>query len=133
MKFWVQIDSFGKIKPLHNSDYEQFKKLQIDTNLHFEIKKKRNGKFHRKMFALFNLSFENQDFTDDFDIWRKALIIRAGFYITDPFKNKQAKSLSYSSMDDTEFSEVYDKMLDIISIQLGTKSETIRNELKEFE
>lgn len=82
------------------------------------IKRPRNPKFHRKLFSLFSLVFENQELYDNFDRFRKEIVMRAGFYEEHTHLTGKvsyvAKSLAFDKMDETEFSELYDKCCGVI-------------------
>jgi len=51
----------GGLKPMYESDYEIYSKIPLGEEFEIEYKKVRNLKFHKKMFALFKLCFENQE------------------------------------------------------------------------
>ena len=119
----------------------EFDKLQlakfIDGELYeVEINKKRNIKFHRKFFALINLCFENQDVYKNIDDLRKELIIEAGFsreVITHHGEIKrEALSLSFSSMDEIQFEDVYGKVLTEVMMMLDCNNDEINEQLKNF-
>jgi len=135
MKFTAEIDIQNRIKPLYDSDYEVLKKLKKNTALNFEVTQPRNYQFHKKAFALFNLGYENQEKINSFDNYRKIIIMKAGFYtteITDKGAVYFADSLSYSSMDNNKFSEVYSKILDVIANELGLGSSEVDKEIISF-
>lgn len=101
-----------------------------------EIRKKRNIKFHRKFFALINLCYENQEFYNDIEDLRKELVIDAGFYreVTTHHGEikKEALSLSFSSMDEIQFEDVYNKVLTEVMYMLDCDNESINEQLKNF-
>lgn len=90
----------------------------------------RNSKYHRKFFALLNFAYEawepdrlrkmyrGMPVTKNFERFRKDVVIQAGFYeqtfnLDGDFK-LEAKSISFASMDDEQFAEVYDAVADVI-------------------
>ena len=82
------------------------------------VRKPRNIRFHRKFWALLNLAFSNQDRYDDFEAFRKEVIMRAGFWeehhhVTGAV-SYTAKSISFASMDELEFHDLYQKSIDAI-------------------
>lgn len=103
-------------------------KVSLGEILTGEFRKVRNPKFHRKMFALFNLAFEYWQPGEisskygvpekNFDRFRKDLTILAGFYEVhhriDGALKIEAKSLAVGSMDDNEFSMCYRAILDVV-------------------
>lgn len=99
--------------PYFTSGHDQSRKLKKGQLYECEIKQPRNYQFHKKFFALLNLAFDNQDFTGDFEIFRKAILIEAGYSETLVNKNTGevhvfAKSLSFGKMSEDEFQKVYD-------------------------
>ena len=128
-----QLDNSFKIA--HPSDYETAKKQKAGETLFFEVKKERNIKFHRKLFALINLVFQNQDLTDDKDNLRAYLTVKSGFYETiksDTGVMYLPKSISFAKMDATEFEQLFIKFLNVSSKLIGVDNEDIMNELSEF-
>lgn len=114
-----------------------FNRLEQGEEIEIDITNKRNAKFHRKFFALINLAFENQEQYKDLEELRKDLIIVAGYnytrvnYITGEEKI-EAKSISFSSMDETEFEVLYNKVLSAVAEFLEARNEDIINELGNF-
>jgi len=101
-----------------------------------EIKKKRNIKFHKKFFALINLCFENQEHYKHADDLRKELVIDAGFFreyttVLGEIK-KEPLSLSFASMDEIQFEDVYNKVLTEVMLMLDCDNEDIRDQLCNF-
>ena len=134
-KFHAEINLQNKIVPLYNSDYDTLAKVKKNTPLRFEIVQERNYAFHKKVFALMNLGFENQELINNFDHYRSLITIRAGFY--DSYETVKgtfviAKSLSFSSMPQDEFEQLFSRLLDVISKELDTKPEVIRLQLQDF-
>jgi hypothetical protein len=103
MKILVKKTPSG-LKPLYDSDYENYSKIPLGGEFEIEYTKKRNIRFHYKFFALLKLAFENQQDYRNLDEMRKDLIIVAGYYdehinlITGEV-TKVHKSISFSSMD----------------------------------
>ncbi|MHA1989172.1 MAG: DUF1367 family protein [Promethearchaeota archaeon] len=136
MKLFAEIGFNNTIKPSFDSDYEQLKKVPKNTEVEVEIKQKRNIQFHRKSFALLNLCFENQDTFESFDAMRYYLTVKAGFFEMHPTPSGQpvilAKSISFSSMDDTEFSDWYSKVLDQVIKLTQADVDFVERELINF-
>lgn len=122
--------------PAYESDYEKAKKLKVGETVRCEITKPRNIKFHRKFMALINLVFQNQSQYNDFDRLRKDLTIEAGYY--DEWVNlhgaieREAKSISFANMDDLEFGELYNSLLDVIVKYFHFDKIEIEENLSEF-
>ena len=135
MKFFAQIDGQGRITPLYNEDHKAFTKLKRNTSYQFEVVRRRNPAFHRMAFALLNIGFENQEQINSFDHYRKLTVMRAGFYDTvetDRGTVYFPRSLSFGSMDEDEFKECYDRILDVIADQLSTAPDEVRREVESF-
>ena len=124
---------FGGFVPADPQATEYMDKQANGTYLTCEIKKPRNGKFHRKYFALLNTGFEwwnpfvpeiENDIQKygvpekNFERFRKEVIILAGY--CDPVFNTrgelrlEAKSISFANMDDDVFADLYDKTLNVL-------------------
>lgn len=93
----------------------------------------RNPAFHRKMFALLNLGFDawypsftykGQEIQKNFEQFRSDVIIQAGYYdqtwSLDGQLTLRARSLSYSSMDDAQFEQVYSAIADVLLAKVLT-------------
>lgn len=125
------------LKPLYDSDYNNYSKIALGEEFEIEYTKKRNSRFHRKFFALLKLAFENQQDYRNLDVMRKDLIIVAGYYdehinlITGEV-TKVHKSISFSNMGEIEFSEIYEAVKNVISRWLGLTNETIENEILQY-
>ncbi len=124
----------GNYAPSDDKSYEDSKKIPVGS----EIKgvKARNVKFHRKAFALLNLAFNNQDKYEIFEVFRKVMIIRAGFYDEAPTKDGEVyyipKSLSFENMSANDFEDWYEATLNIVSKDLETDTDTINAEIQGF-
>ena len=125
------------LKPAFDSDYESYSKIPLNEVIEIEYKKPRNYKFHRKYFALIKLAYENQSDYFNLNDLRRDLTITAGYY--DEVVNrvtgevyKMPKSISFSAMDETEFSELYEAVKDVIVRWLGITSETIETEILQY-
>lgn len=136
MKILVQKTQTG-LKPVYNSDYENYSKIPLNETFEIEFKKVRNYKFHKKYFGLLKLAFENQSDYRLMEDMRRDLIITAGYY--DEVVNKVtgevyklAKSISFSKMDNDEFSELYESTKDVICKWLGIDNETVEVEIEQF-
>jgi len=136
MKFTAQITPQNKIVPLYDSDYEVLKKLRKNTELQFEVKQVRNPAFHRKFMALVQMVFANQEIYTDIDSLRYDLTIEAGFWNEHVDFNgevrRTAKSISFSSMDETEFSALYEQFCHTIVRILKWDRNDIEENLESF-
>jgi len=126
-------DSF---KPAYDSDYQKAKKIKVDFAVSCKITKPRNIKFHRKFFALMNLVFNNQEHYINIDHLRRDLIIASGYYT----KSKsitgeevtEAKSISFSTMSEIEFNELYTNILISIEKYFHFDQDRVRKEIEQY-
>jgi hypothetical protein len=137
MKILVVKTLNNLLKPAYDSDLEAFAKIPKGEVVQIEYVKKRNIRFHRKFFALMKLAFDNQNVYQSADEMRYDITITAGF--TDEITNKitgevtlRAKSISFDSMDETEFSDLYAKTKDVICNWIGITSEDLEEEIEQY-
>ena len=118
MKLYLVKQLNNSFKVAHNSDYDKMKKLKAGEIYECEVKQPRNLRFHRKFFALINMVYENQEQYSNPERLRKDLIISAGFYDEwfdlEGVQQREAKSISFGSMSEYEFGELYSRVLDVI-------------------
>ncbi|MEO7559011.1 MAG: DUF1367 family protein [Nitrosospira sp.] len=90
----------------------------------------RNGKFHRKFFALLSLGFDSwepdrkrksykgREVAKNFEQFREDITILAGYYVqTFDLKGRmtlKAQSISFANMDDIEFERLYSAVADVL-------------------
>jgi len=126
----------GSFKTAYDSDYEKAKKIKLHEPIEFEYKIVRNYNFHKKFFALINMVFQNQEFYTNLDSLRKDIIIEAGFFETRITiwgeERIEAKSINFASMDNTEFTELYDRCLDVIVKHFHFEKELIKENIEQF-
>lgn len=136
MKFTLikQFDNTFKIA--YDSDYEKAKKIKPMELLECEIKKPRNYMFHKKFFALINMIFQNQEHYKNIDDLRHDLTIEAGYYtLREDMKGntiKKANSISFASMDERDFNEYYNKVLDCIVLYFNFNKELIIENVEQY-
>lgn len=120
--------SSGALIPADQETAEFIAKLKLGAGLRGDFKRMRNPRFHRKGMALFRLAFDawdapkleykGQQVAKSFERFRHDLTILAGHYTsTVNLRGEvrlEAKSLSFGSMDDTEFEAVYKDVLTVI-------------------
>lgn len=118
MKVFLVKQLNNTLKVAYDSDYEKIKKLKLDEFYQCTITQPRNIKFHRKFFSLIKMVFDNQEIYKNTDRLRKDLIIESGFY--DEWVDfqgviqREAKSISFASMKEDQFNDLYSKVLDTI-------------------
>lgn len=136
MKLIVKKTNKGLL-PMYDSDYEIYSKIPLGEEFQIEYKKQRNLKFHKKMFALFKLCFENQEVYSNLNDLRRDLIITSGYYTEtanmltgEVFKH--AKSISFANMDELEFSDLYESIKSVIISWIGVTDEEIETEILQY-
>lgn len=123
----------GSFKLAYDSDYEKAKQIPLNEPFKVVYTKQRNARFHRKFFALINLCYQNQERFDNIEHLRKRLIISAGYYdlifdLDTMEEIKEAQSISFSKMDETEFNKLYSDVLNVICDKfLFDKNEVLEN------
>ena len=117
-------NDYGHLKPLYDADFESKNKLKLGSTYQATIKLARNVDFHRKYFKLISIAWElmgekTHDFFKNSDGFRKSIEITAGWYT--PIYNinlnewvQAPKSISFDSMDQEEFNELYERVKDVI-------------------
>ena len=127
-----QLDNSFKVA--HDSDYDKLKKLKVGKLLKCKITQPRNVKFHRKLFSLLNLVYQNQEHYNNINHLRRDLTVASGFYtqrenikgevITEPL------SISFSKMNQDSFNDYYSKMLDSVVKYFDFDKQSIIDEIE---
>jgi len=119
----------GVLMPASDADTETLANIAEGETVRADIKRPRNVAFHKKYFALLDVLFDIFDPQVPEEKWyngvkpiknrkrfRKDIAIMTGFseMVVDIKGNckAEAKSISFGSMDETEFSELYSKTID---------------------
>jgi hypothetical protein len=112
----------GNLRPADESDAETISGIKNGSLVYAEFKQPRNPQFHRRFFAMLNFAYEyfqpEIPITKsgvvperNFDKFREDVTILAGFYdVVVNIKGEaryQAKSISFGSMEDMEFQDLY--------------------------
>lgn len=129
----------GVLLPASDIEVGRMYRFKNGDMYEIDIKLKRNGSFHKKVFAFTNHCFqywcanntevEFQCEKAQFDYFRKSLLIKAGYYdyVVDINGSTmvQARSMSYDSMEQEEFEQVYSAMINaaIATIFQGASDE----------
>jgi hypothetical protein len=128
-------NTINGLVPLYSSDLDEKRKLKIGETYQVEVKRPRNYQFHKKFFALLNIGWENTDVEMPFDTYRRWVTMRAGFYKvyhTPKGELYEPESIAFSNMDDDTFSEVYDRVLNIILKDTGADKPDVEMMLNDF-
>ena len=135
MAFYLIKGKTGTYSPCDESDFEQSKGVGVGNVV--KCTASRNYLFHKKFFALIKVGFDAQDKHKNIEWYRKALVIRAGFFDlidVDGTEIPQAQSLSFDNMGAERFEKIYNAVLDIIYDDMSgdtTKDELIK-EVEQF-
>ena len=104
-----------------------YRKIKVGQVVSQESKLVRNPKFHRKYFALLNIGFDAWEPGEidskygtpekNFDRFRKDVTILCGNYDIvvrlDGSTRPEAKSISFASMEEETFADLYSKTIDL--------------------
>lgn len=117
------------LKPLYDEDYEEKRKLKLGVVYSAEIRIPRNYQFHKKFFALLNTAWaylpeRTQKGFRSVDGFRQYLTVAAGHYDTffSPSRKEFVeipKSISFGSMSEEEFEELYENVYRVIFSIIG--------------
>lgn len=130
MKLLV-VNTLRGLVPMGDDDYEAKKRLKLGQTYSVEVKVARNVDFHRKYFALIAYAWE---FLTDQEIanfktkenFRKYLEIAAGHCDVLYHPRLQEfveipRSISFGSMDNASFSDLYQRVKDVIFSIIGNR------------
>lgn len=124
----MKVGTIWALVPAHDSDLEAIKKLPANQPITVSVTRIRNVDHHRKYFALLNYAFDVWEPPEgdpamlgvqkNFDTFRKNIAVKAGFYemhytLAGTIRI-EAKSISFTSMDQDEFEKLYDKTIDVL-------------------
>ena len=112
------------LKPMYDEDYDEKKKLAIGTVYRARISVPRNTQFHRKYFSMINCAWDllterARQAMGSKEAFRKTVQIAAGhcervYSIARQEFIEIPKSISFGSMDQAEFEDLYQSVRDVI-------------------
>ena len=128
MKGTFEILANGMLIPANDETREFIRKKKLGTGISGEFKQIRNYNFLRKYMALMNIGYDafepeiaeykGQVVEKNFDRFRHDITIMAGYYTFTTDINGEvkavAKSISFGSMEEEEFSVLYSKTIDVL-------------------
>ena len=128
-------NTISGLVPLYPSDYDEKRKLKLGADYQVEVTNPRNVGFHRKFFALLNVGHENTSLQMPFDTYRKYMTVKAGYFT--PYQTPKGiyydpDSISFASMAQDKFEELYSRVLDKIIEDIGATKEEIESQLISF-
>ena len=135
----------GTFRPANESDAERINKIANNRYVTAEVKQVRNPLFHRRFFALLNFGFdyfepEVQEVNGmmpvkNFERFRKDVLIMAGHHeLVVNIKGEvryDAKSISFSSMGEIEFGEIYKSVFEVLWNMVLSKVRGMTEEIAE--
>jgi len=128
-------NTISGLMPLYPADFDVKRKLKLGQDYRVEVTNPRNIGFHRKFFAMINIGHENTSLDMPFETYRKYMIMKAGFfkaYTTPKGNYYEPDSISFASMSQDQFEDVYSRILDKIIEDIGATKEDIENQLINF-
>lgn len=141
MKIKVVATPHGLV-PLFDEDYEEKKRLKLGECYEGEFRLIRNPQFHKKAFALLNTAWmllpeKTQDGFRSVDGFRDYLTVAAGYY--NLFYNPRLheftevpKSWAFDAMDEAEFSQMYERIKDVVWSILSKKKVVTREVFERY-
>lgn len=113
---------------------EWFAKVKMGQPVTASVRLPRNGKFHRKFFAMLDVAYSNHDWPEiatkfgpvktSPEMFRKYVIVKAGHYEADLTPHGEIrvvpKSIAWAKMDEAEFQRLYSDVLDVILAEFLT-------------
>lgn len=125
----------GQLAPADPQAVEYVGKLKLGQSLRAVVTKQRNPAFHRKHFALLNFAFDHwepegkqykgEPVQKNFEQFRRDVTILAGYFDTTYTLKGEVrlvpKSISFASMDNDEFSALYNATINVILSRILTK------------
>lgn len=116
--------------PIDDDAYEVKQKLKVGQVYEADVKLERNYKFHKKYFSLIRIAWEYllENEVKEFrtkEIFRKWCEIEAGncdvVQLQDGSFLRLPKSIAFDQMGEDEFSELYERVKDVIWDKIGDR------------
>lgn len=128
MKIHMRKDAGGILVPVDDEAAAELQKIKTGTVVSVEVKRVRNYQFLKKFFALLNLAFDawepavtefkGEPIKKNFDRFRNDITVLAGYYEATVNMRGDvrmvAKSISFGSMEQSEFDKLYSAVIDVI-------------------
>lgn len=116
--------------PIDDDAYEVKQKLKVGQVYEADVKLERNYKFHKKYFSLIRIAWEYllENEVKEFrtkEIFRKWCEIEAGncdvVQLQDGSFLRLPKSIAFDQMGEDEFSDLYERVKDVIWDKIGDR------------
>lgn len=143
MDFFCRVTEKGLV-PLDDNDWEVKKQLKLGSDVQVRVVMPRNIKFHRKFFALLNLTLDNlpEVLQNKLHIYNiesllAAIKIDLGYFNTVNVTGRyvvKLRSISFAKMDEAAFEKFYDiAVTNILNNYLkGTDRNQLLQEVQSF-
>lgn len=128
----------GGLDPTDEEGKTVFSKWKVGDCLWAEVRKARNGKYHKLYMALLHLVFENQERYANFEVFRKAVEFAAGHVEVIPSLDgeplMQVRSIAWDQLDEIEFGKLFPLVMRICvdTFLQGTDMEYLRDEVLRY-
>jgi len=140
MIFVLKKTGEGAAFPDNEFDRDKFDKVPIGADIKCEYVKTRNLKNHKRYFAFIKILFDSQEKFKDENVFRKYLEVRAGYGIPaviGDVKMIMPDSIAYDRLDETEFKQVFSRVIDAALVEFPTWSradmlDIIKNQIINF-
>lgn len=135
------------LAPADDEARQYLDRVPAGAYLHCELTRPRNPGHHRKFFALMHVAFDlwsgtveprqhrGQEVLPNLERFRKDVTILAGFgYPVVNVRGElrlEARSISFASMDQVEFNEFYERVLDVLVTKVLGETGATREDLDE--
>jgi hypothetical protein len=124
----------GLLQPVGESSIDDLSHMKNGREYICNITMHRNVKFHRLAFVLFKTIFDSQEFFEDFDVFRKYLIMKAGRVITvDTPKGVMflPESIAFEKMSQDSFEKLFQAVITFAVSEYG-QDKNVLNQIIEF-
>ena len=124
----------GGLRCVNDAESTKLENL-IGKEVQVTVKQPRNLKFHRKFFAMLNMAQSMADVTINPEQWRHLVLAGAGYCTFHKIGDKMVAipvSISFSSMDEVEFSQLYSDCLDFICLNYVDDTPESLNAMLQF-
>lgn len=112
------IKSPAALHPSLDADAAIIAKWKTGDVIECQVRRPRNGRFHRKYFALLQVAFQNQETYETFEDFRMEVQLRAGHYHEHVTLKGTlvpvVDSVSFATCSEDDFSTLYDGALSVI-------------------
>jgi len=120
------------LSPADQDSLDYVKKLSKTDVYKVTVKKARNYELLKKFFALIKAGHDNTKLDLPIDIYRKVMIMRAGYfksYNTGKGTHFEADSISFANKSEDEFQQIYKRVLEKVANDIGLSDEDLEIEV----